>query len=59
MKFITPIEMPRGAHYGNNYFIVYSNNINQIRLMNETNFKSFCKSLLLLRQIFKSFCKSQ
>ena len=27
MKFMTPIEMPRGAHYGNNYFIVYSNKI--------------------------------
>lgn len=27
MKFITPIEMLRGAHYGNNYFIVYNNKI--------------------------------
>lgn len=30
MKFITPIEMPRGAHYGNNYFIVYSNKIKRV-----------------------------
>lgn len=30
MNFTTPIEMPRGTHYGNNYFIVYSHKLKRI-----------------------------
>lgn len=30
MKFTKPLDMPRGTHYGNNYFAVYSNKIKRI-----------------------------
>lgn len=30
MKFKKPLDMPRGTHYGNNYFAVYSNKIKRI-----------------------------
>lgn len=30
MEFTKPIEMPRGTHYGSNYFIVYSKKIDRI-----------------------------
>ena len=30
MNFKTPIEMPRGTHYGNNYYVVYSSKIKRV-----------------------------
>ena len=30
MNFNIPIEMPRTTHYGNNYFVVYSNKLHRI-----------------------------
>lgn len=30
MNYTTPIEMPRGTHYGNNYHIVYSSKLKRI-----------------------------
>lgn len=30
MKFEKPLEMPRGTHYGSNYFIVYSKKIGRV-----------------------------
>ena len=27
MKYEKPIEMPRGTHYGSNYFVVYSHKL--------------------------------
>ena len=30
MEFTKPIEMPRGTHYGNNYFAVYSKKMHRI-----------------------------
>lgn len=30
MNFKTPIEMPRGTHYGNNYYVVYSMKLKRV-----------------------------
>ena len=30
MEFTKPIEMPRGTHYGNNYYAVYSKKVHRV-----------------------------
>ena len=42
MKFTTPIEMPRGTHYGSNYFIVYSHKIKRnVKLYSNLEYYNF------------------
>ena len=42
MKFTTPIEMPRGTHYGSNYFIVYSHEIKRnVKLYSNLEYYNF------------------
>ena len=42
MKFEKPIDMPRGSHYGSNYFIVYSQKIKQnVKLYSNLEYYNF------------------
>lgn len=42
MKFTTPIEMPRGTHYGSNYFIVYSHKLKRnVKLYSNLEYYNF------------------
>ena len=42
MKFEKPIDMPRGSHYGSNYFIVYSQKIKRnVKLYSNLEYYNF------------------
>ena len=44
MKYKKPIEMPRGTHYGNNYFIVYSRKEKRcVKLFSNIEYYNFLK----------------
>lgn len=71
MDFNMPIEMPRGTHYGNNYFVVYSNKIkrvchfysnleyyNFLSLESNPNVEKFCEQPLKIQVVLDNKIKS-
>lgn len=56
MDFLTPIDMPRSTHYGNNYYVVYSNKIHRIcRFFSNLEYYNFLS--LEINPLVEKFCE--